>query len=251
MEASLDCHVSRIKRSLSGWVDANKAITQLRDECVELGVSFITGRAGTATGFRTDSQGVTQAVATLAGVPVTGDKFVLAAGAWAARLASFYNSTLSTAQIVGYMRLTPEEMRRLETLPIYINFSTDWFNFPPHGETQLLKMAVHGWGYTRRPDKDDPVITADCLSSPPLQPARSTRPNFVPVDGESRLRQGLREILPELAGRPFERLALCWYTDTPSGDFIIDYHPDYKNLLVAGGGSGQYVLFESEKFQIS
>jgi len=222
----------------AGWADAHMAVRQLRDDCLDLGVSFICGRAGTVVRFETRSDGQILAVRTLADTSFEGDCFILAAGAWASSLAPFYGSTLSTAQVVGYVRLTEEEVERYAELPIYINFSTGWFNFPPHKESQMLKMAIHGWGYTRSPGPEEKAVLNADVSSPPLRAPRE-RANFVPMDGEERLKEGLREILPELAGRPFERVALCWYTDTPSGDFIMDFHPDYKNLFVAGGGSGQ------------
>ncbi|KAH6967612.1 FAD dependent oxidoreductase [Ilyonectria sp. MPI-CAGE-AT-0026] len=226
----------------AGWADAHKALSQLRDDCIELGVSFISGRAGTAIGFEANSDGQIYAVRTLAANQIKGDHFILAAGAWASSLAPFYNSTLSTAQVVGYMELTDDETERLKHLPICINFSTGWFNFPPHKETRMLKMAIHGWGYTRSPSTEEKALLNADVSNPPLKAPRE-RANFVPRDGEERLREGLAEILPELADRPFQRVALCWYTDTPSGDFIMDYHPDYKNLFVAGGGSGHAFKF--------
>ncbi|PYH94321.1 FAD dependent oxidoreductase [Aspergillus ellipticus CBS 707.79] len=226
----------------AGWADANKAISHLRDDCLELGVSFICGRRGTVVGLDTDSQHNITAARTLVGTPVEGDHFILAAGAWGSSLVPMYNSTLSTAQVVGYMCLSPEEVRQYRELPVYANFSTGWFNFPPHEETGMLKMAVHGWGYTRTPGEGESTAVKSNISSPPLIPPRERR-NFVPVDGEDRLREGLREILPELADRAFDKLALCWYTDTPTGDFIMDYHPDFKNLFVGGAGSGHGFKF--------
>ncbi|KAE8146963.1 FAD dependent oxidoreductase [Aspergillus avenaceus] len=226
----------------AGWADAAKAVIQLRDDCFELGVSFICGRGGTVVGFETDSRRAIKAAQTLAGTPVEGDHFVLSAGAWSSGLVPMYNSTLSTAQVLGYIRLTPAEIEKYRNLPIYTNFSSGWFNFPPHEDTQMLKMAIHGWGYTRTPTPEDRNPIQSNISSPPLIPPRERR-NFVPADGETRLRQGLREILPELGERPFERLAMCWYTDTPSGDFIMDWHPDYANLFMGGGGSGHAFKF--------
>ena len=223
----------------AGWADASKATRQLRDDCLELGVSFICGHGGTVVGFDTDSQRKIKAVRTLDGGSVQGDHFILTAGAWSSGIVPMYNSTLSTAQVVGYVRLTESEMEKYKNLPIYTNSSTGWFNFPPHGDTKMLKMAIHGWGYTRSPSKAERArIIESNSSSPPLTPPRE-RPNFVPAEGEQRLRQGLREILPELGERPFEKVVLCWYTDTPTGDFIMDFHPDYKNLFIGGGGSGQ------------
>ncbi|KAM0250808.1 hypothetical protein ACHAP5_002025 [Fusarium lateritium] len=224
-----------------GWADANKAIKQLRDECLELGISFIASRAGTLVGFDSDANGVIKAVQTAAGTPIFGDHFILAAGAWASGLVPTYNSTISTAQALGFLRLTDSEMTKYKELPIYMNYSTGWFNFPPHEDTNMLKFAVHGWGYTRAPSESDNNAVKSNISVPPA--ASQERKNFVPVDAEQRLRAGLREMLPELADRAFERAALCWYTDTPTGDFIMDYHPDYKNLFIGGGGSGHAFKF--------
>ncbi|OAG09784.1 FAD dependent oxidoreductase [Paraphaeosphaeria sporulosa] len=225
----------------AGWADASKAVIQLRDECIELGVSFICGRAGTVVGFETGSQQIVKGVKNLSGSCIPGDHFILTAGAWGSGLVEMYNSTLATAQTIAYLRLSEHELEKYKNLPMYANFCTGWFNFPPHAETRMLKFAIHGWGYTRAPETQDHAPIKDNISSPPL--ASRARPNFVPADGEQRLRRGLREILPELADRPFEKTALCWYTDTPSGDFIIDYHPDYANLFVGGAGSGHAFKF--------
>ncbi|KAJ5438727.1 uncharacterized protein N7458_009725 [Penicillium daleae] len=107
------------------------AVTQLRDDCFELGVSFICGRGGTVVGFETDSRKAIKAARTLTGSRIEGDHFILSAGAWTSGLVPMYNSTLSTAQVLGYIRLTPAEMEKFKNLPIYSNFSTGWFNFPP------------------------------------------------------------------------------------------------------------------------
>lgn len=56
-------------------------------------------------------------------------------------------------------------------------------------------------------------------------------------------RQALSEIIPSLATRPFNKTRLCWYTDTPTGDFIITYHPSHPNLFLATGGSGHGYKF--------
>ncbi|KAF4893727.1 L-pipecolate oxidase [Colletotrichum fructicola] len=221
----------------AGWADATKAIIQLRDECLELGVSFISGPAGTVVGLDTDSENKIRSVQTLGGISIPGDHFVLAAGAWSSNLVPMYNSVLATAQVIAYTPLSDTEVQRYEKLPIYANFNTGWFNFPAHADTKSLKMAVHGWGYTRTPSKGEALIDAN-ISTHRVYLSRE-RPNFCPSEGEERLRNGLREILPELADRPFEKVTMCWYTDTPSGDFIMDYHPDYQNLFVGGAGSGQ------------
>jgi sarcosine oxidase/L-pipecolate oxidase len=36
---------------------------------------------------------------------------------------------------------------------------------------------------------------------------------------------------------------MCWYCDTVTGDWLVDYHPDYANLFVATGCSGHAFKF--------
>ncbi|KAI1085424.1 putative FAD dependent oxidoreductase [Whalleya microplaca] len=51
-------------------------------------------------------------------------------------------------------------------------------------------------------------------------------------------------ILSSIANRPFIKVRKCWYTDTPSLDFIVDYHPAYgKSLFVASGGGDHAFKF--------
>jgi sarcosine oxidase / L-pipecolate oxidase len=162
---------------------------------------------------------------------VEGDKFIVATGAWTANLVPAWNSMLAAGQIVGYLRLTPEETIQLKKMPIYFNFSTGFFCFPPHDGTGYLKVAVHGFGYTRNNESAN-------VSSPPTSSV-AARANFVPSEGLKRMEAGLADLFPQLAARAFERTGLCWYNDTPTGDFILDYHPEHENLFIATGGSGQ------------
>lgn len=44
--------------------------------------------------------------------------------------------------------------------------------------------------------------------------------------------------LPGLVGRPIIQSYVCQTEHTANGHFIIDNHPDFQNLMIAGGGSG-------------
>jgi sarcosine oxidase/L-pipecolate oxidase len=48
---------------------------------------------------------------------------------------------------------------------------------------------------------------------------------------------------PALHDRPFSKTRLCWYSDTPNADFLIDYHPHWRGLFVATGDSGHAFKF--------
>lgn len=214
----------------TGWADAGLAIRQLVNRCVSSGVSLIAGPSGQVEEFVKKPDGTVRAVRTVNRNRVSGDRFIVATGAWTASLIPSWNSMLASAHPVGYLRLTRDEIAQLRDLPMYFNLSTGFSCFPPHEATGYLKMAIHGYGYTRS--------TSSAVSAPSSL-AVASRADFVPEEAVPRLLAGLNDILPQLVSRGFDRVGLCWYNDTPTGDFIFDYHPEYKNLFIATGGSGQ------------
>ncbi|KAJ5206540.1 hypothetical protein N7472_002988 [Penicillium cf. griseofulvum] len=217
----------------AGWADAGLACALLMSRCDSAGVSFITGPNGQVEEFEKQLDGTITSVRTKNG-RVEGDQFIVATGAWTSSLIPAWNSMLAAGQVVGYLRLTPDEVTQLRDLPIYFNFSTGFFTFPPHEPTRYLKVACHGFGYTRA----DPSVT----SAPPSL-ALASRANYIPTDGLKRLTSGLMDLFPQLAPRGFEKVGICWYNDTPTGDFIFDFHPEHKNLFIATGGSGHAFKF--------
>jgi sarcosine oxidase/L-pipecolate oxidase len=76
------------------------------------------------------------------------------------------------------------------------------------------------------------------ISSPKFDSSNSET-GYLPEDADEDLRKGLRQFFPKFADRPWMNRRLCWYTDTPKGDFIIDNHPTLGGLFVATGGAGQ------------
>lgn len=225
----------------AGWADAALAIAGLRDRCIASGVSFITGPHGHVSSleYAKDGSGKVTAVRTINNTRITGDQFILATGAWTANLVPSWNSMVATAQIVGFVRLTPAEVQALKDLPIMFNLSTGFFSFPPHAKTGYLKVACHSFGYTLSTSSDS-ESGEQSVSSPPSR-AIPARADFIPSEGMDRLHAGLKVILPDIAARGFDKTCLCWYNETPTGDFIFDFHPEHENLFIATGGTGQCV----------
>lgn len=60
---------------------------------------------------------------------------------------------------------------------------------------------------------------------------------YLSDDADRALRDGLSLFLPRFKDRPFAQRRLCWYTDTPKGDSIVDYNPEFENLFLATGGT--------------
>lgn len=217
-----------------GWADAEGSVRYLARQCALAGVSFFSGPRGTVTGILFNGNKAV-GVQTKAQIPVLGDYVVIATGAWTPHLLNMSQVSVSDAQPVGFMQLTPEEAKDMQGCPVMIDLSTGWFAFPPTPGTNILKMARHGYGYevvrksqSNGADVSAPEVNRDNSSS-----------TFIPEDAEKALRDGLALFLPKFKDRPFVRRRLCWYTDTPKGNFIVDYHSEYSNVLLATGGSGQ------------
>lgn len=166
---------------------------------------------------------------------------ILASGAWTTSLLDLRSRVLATGQVVSYIQLTPSEAGRLAKIPVILNESTGMFMIPPTSDG-MLKIARHGYGYknlVKIPHPERPESGEDIEVSLPAVDFRT-----LPAEGMHACQQALVEMVPWLAHRPFCATRLCWYTDTPSGDFLVDYVPAYGcSLVVATGGSGHAFKF--------
>jgi len=66
----------------------------------------------------------------------------------------------------------------------------------------------------------------------------------VTKEDEEPVRQFLRRHIPSLDGPP-NSSSTCMYTNTPDGHFIIDFHPDHRNVIVVSACSGHGFKFSS------
>ena len=65
-----------------------------------------------------------------------------------------------------------------------------------------------------------------------------TSARVVPESSLDHLRLYLRQHIPLLAQAPVLETRVCQYENTWNGDFLIDRHPQFENVWIAGGGSG-------------
>lgn len=225
---------------LSGWADAEASMAWLHRRVVATGrVTFVNGTvASLVYSSHAGDPFRVRGVRLADGSALAADLTVLAAGAWTPSLVDLAGRAVATGQALAYMDLSPAEQERLRRVPTLLNLSTGYFIITPGRNT--LKVARHAYGYL------NPVQSAagDDIVSRPV--THLTRPSLsVPPAEQRALRQALREMIPwpELRDRPFTSTKLCWYTDTPDGDFIIDYHPRHEGLFLATGGSGHGFKF--------
>ncbi|KAF2500613.1 sarcosine oxidase [Lophium mytilinum] len=227
----------------AGWVDAEACMRWLHSQVVALNrVTFITATVSRLL-IDHSSARVSGVLLGPSNTPLTAALTILAAGAWTPALLDLRGICTATGQVIAYLPLTATEQTALATTPSILNLSTGCFSITP--SRRLLKIARHGYGYTNpvqiphpeyTPASTFPSQTTITVSQPLT--AVDDPSLVVPAEGLAACRAFLREVYPSLAERPFSSSRICWYTDTPTGDFLVDYHPKYQGLFVATGGSG-------------
>jgi sarcosine oxidase len=117
-----------------------------------------------------------------------------------------------TRQEVFFFGTPPE----YQSLPTWLAWSEGVYSIPPlDGRGFKIAIDTHGPAF-------DPETDSREMTEPALRCARAT----------------LRNRFPALARAPLLETRVCQYENTSNGDFLIDRHPDFKNVWLVGGGSG-------------
>lgn len=151
------------------------------------------------------------------------DEVVVAAGAWTPALVPGLREIMwPIAQPVFHF--APKNKERFSP-PLFLPWAADisdtgWYGFPLNKDG-ILKIANHGPGTQVDPDGSRAVAEGE----------------------EARFRAFLAQSLPELSDVEVVGSKLCLYADTFDGNFLIDRHPEMKNVIVASGGSGHGFKF--------
>lgn len=225
-------------RSGAGWAQARDAIVAAAGEAERLGVKFVTGPSqGKVVGLITEHNDV-RGVTTADGKKWYAEQTFLCAGANAAQLLDFKQQLRPTAWTLVHIKLEPHERALYKNVPVIVNIEKGFF-FEPD-ESGEIKVCDEHPGYTH-------IVRSETgtLSSVPFEMTE------VPKESEHRVRELLRETMPQLAERPFSFARICWCADTANREFIIDRHPVHRSLILGCGASGRGRLCESALEQSS
>ncbi|MGH3117464.1 MAG: FAD-dependent oxidoreductase, partial [Vicinamibacterales bacterium] len=161
---------------------------------------------------------VLDAIDTTSGRRIPAGAFVVAAGAW-------------------LPAVVPDVMRSR----LFVTRQEVFFFGPPAGDRRYAAEALPAWidfeeGIYGHADLGRGVKIAIDRHGPPIDPDTADR--SVEADVIETVRRELVRRLPGLARAPLLETRVCQYENSANGDFVIDRHPDYENVWIAGGGSG-------------
>lgn len=199
----------------SGALMARRAVRRVVAEAVTRGVEY-----RTAAALPPAAAGSTLArVALRSGEAITAQRFVFACGPWLPKLFPdlLGPKIFPTRQEIFFFAAPPGDASfELPAMPC-------WFHHPalvygmPDLDNRGVKISVDRHGCAFDPDAGSRVPSAEGLEA---------------------ARTHLSRRFPKLAGATLTESRVCQYENTSSGDFVIDRHPQWENVYIAGGGSG-------------
>ncbi|KIM40277.1 hypothetical protein M413DRAFT_175851 [Hebeloma cylindrosporum] len=221
-----------------GWADAGQGMTLLLNEVKALNGKVLPGM-NVIKILRKDGQ--TIGVQCSDGTVLDAALVVLAAGSWTPSAfpeLDLGRICLATGQCVAMVQLSRKEAEIYKDCPVVLDFSSGFYIFPPN-EADIVKMAIHSAGYTYFDEANGHrmISTPRTLTSDPV------RGLFIPKSVVRDLRMHLKNVYPDLAEKPFSGTRLCWYNDSPDGDWVIGHYPKDESLIIATAGSGHAYKF--------
>ena len=198
----------------SGVLFARRAVQAVVREAVRAGVEYVLDAVQPFVGAKRPDE-----VLTVTGRRIAAQDFVFACGPWLPKL---FPELLSqrirpTRQEVFYFGAPAGDDRFMPpTMPTWIDFKDEAYGMPDL-DGRGIKCAIDRHGEPFDPDTDNRLASSEGLAA---------------------AREYLTRRLPAMKDAPVIESRVCQYENTSNGDFLIDHHPQYENVWLAGGGSG-------------
>jgi monomeric sarcosine oxidase len=198
----------------SGVLMARRAVAAVVEDAVKQGAEYRLAQIATLRG-----SGLLDSISTSAGERVVAAQFVFACGAWLGKLFPdiLGERIFPSRQEVFFFGIPGGDSRFAPpALPTWL-FQHDLVYGMPDLESRGLKIAFDHHGERVDPD---------------------TQPRMVSQEMAETVRNYVARRFPALRDAPIVETRVCQYENTSSGDFLVDRHPEMKNVWFAGGGSG-------------
>jgi sarcosine oxidase len=199
-------------------IKAREAIASVAEAFQRKGGTLAIARAmpGPASGRRMESV-VSVGPADGAGRRFGAGNFVFACGPWLRKIfPELLGERIATPRREVFFFGTPPGDERF-TWPNLPNFSEETFYGFPSLDGRGLKVSPVGGDRIMDPDTEE----------------RTPSPELV-----ARSHEYIATRFPSMKGQPILESRVCQLENTADEHFLIDRHPDYDNVWIAGGGSG-------------
>jgi monomeric sarcosine oxidase len=201
-----------------GFLDVNRSLRVLADQGREHGVEIrehakVEDWAACDDGVRV----------TVNGGKETADRLIITAGGWTGKVLGETDLPVRILRkTLFWLEVDPPHLYLPEQLPVYIAGIPEYefYGFPTWGQPGI-KVAVHSGGEDADPDAVDRDISDQ------------ERSEIVDV---------ARKVLRGITGKVMNATT-CLYAVTPDHDFIVDFAPGLKNVVVGAGFSGHGFKF--------
>jgi monomeric sarcosine oxidase len=200
----------------SGLLLARGAVQSLVRELVESGVQYMPVAAGNPSGG-----GRLKELKTSSGGSIAAGTFVFCCGPWLPKIFPelLGERIFPTRQEVFFLGTPAGSLDfRPPRMPVWLHRTHPDLPYAlPDIEGRGFKIAFDRHGERFDPDSGTRVVAESSID---------------------RLRVYLRKHIPALESAPVIEARVCQYENTWNGDFLIDRHPGFENVWIAGGGSG-------------
>jgi len=200
-----------------GILAANRCVETLWHSAVSKGARYLPGQRVSAVEQRGDEV----IVSVQGGQRYIADAVVLAVNGWINRLLGV-DWVRNTRQPVLYYRPLGDRSHYLpRNFPVFADLDSGFYGFPSFG-LDAVKVADHSLGPTVDPNHRDWYANDEADAG-----ARGFLSRYIPALGDAEL----------------VKTHVCFYDNTPDGNFILDRLPGLANVVVAAGFSGHGFKF--------
>jgi glycine/D-amino acid oxidase-like deaminating enzyme len=199
-----------------GYLHAKEATQAVAQAFVKEGGTYIQAH----TSPDTIGNGKMKSIHLSTGQSLEADVFIFACGSWLGTLFPEVLEDIITCskQEVYYFGVPQRNSSAYENFPVWIDVDGKDFYYGITGNSNRgFKVGVDVRGKSFNPETGDHTLDPDVLEH---------------------ARKFLSHRFPGLKDAPLLENRVCPYENSPDGNFLFDVHPEAKNVLFLGGGSG-------------
>lgn len=206
----------------SGFLFSEECILAFKEQSIAQGVTVLENEKVFNISIEEDSAEVT----TSSGVYMSS-KLVITAGAWIPELLKGLDLPIQPIRkTIGWFQPMQDQLYN-KNFPVFV-FDTEsdghYYGFPDF-DGSGVKLGRMDEGHN-------------------VDPNNVNREFGSYEEDEGDIRRFLENYMPKAAGKLLDG-KVCMFSNTPDSDFIVDIHPQHRNVVLAGGFSGHGFKFAS------